>query len=136
MSTDTTRRTVGQFLAARASGDQDAVIALLSPEVELRPPRSTGFGPFHGPDAVAVALAGAVVGEVLRVDTIERTLHHVLADGDIGVVLNRLEATARTGQPYENEYCFVIRCEDGRIVRIDEFTDTLRADAVFHFADL
>jgi ketosteroid isomerase-like protein len=45
-----------------------------------------------------------------------------------------MEATTLAGEAYTNEYCFVFRCEGDVIVRIQEFADTLLADAVFHFS--
>lgn len=134
--TVSTRALVERFLTARAAGDGDGVARCLADDVGLEPPLSTGFGPFHGRDAVVEALAGAVVGRVLDVSSIQRTLHRILADGDMAVVLNRMDATALTGEPYVNEYCFVFTCSDGEITRIQEFADTLLADAVFHFASL
>lgn len=135
MSTETTRRLVEGFVTARASGDREAVMRLLADDVALYPPPSTGLGPFHGPGEVVNALSGEVLAKALDVGTVQRTLHRIIADGDLGIVLNRLEATSLKGQPYANEYCFVFACGDDVIIRIDEFTDTLRADAIFHFAD-
>ncbi len=135
-ATSSTRRLIESFLTARASGDHAVVARCLADDVDLEPPVSTGFGPFQGRDAVVEALAGSVVGEVLDVSSIQRTLHRVLADGDMGVVLNRMEATTLNGEPYTNEYCFVFTCADGAITRIQEFADTLLANAVFNFAAL
>jgi len=134
VSTETTRRLVEGFVRARANGNRKAVIRLLADDVALYPPPSTGLGPFHGPEEVVNALSGEVLARALDLGTVQRTLHRIIADGDVGIVLNRLEATSLKGQPYANEYCFVFTCGGEVITRIDEFTDTLRADAIFHFA--
>ena len=133
MSTETTRRLVEGFVTARAEGNQEAVIALLADDVALYPPPSTGLGPFRGPEDVVGALSGEVLAKALDLATVQRTLHRIIADGNVGIVLNRLEATSLKGQAYANEYCFVFTCGGDAITRIDEFTDTLRADEIFHF---
>ena len=47
-------------------------------------------------------------------------------DGDIVVVEHRLRATLANGAPYDNDYCFVLEMENGRIRRMREYMDTAK----------
>jgi uncharacterized protein len=47
-------------------------------------------------------------------------------DGDIVVVEHRLRATLANGAPYDNDYCFVLEMENGRVRRMREYMDTAK----------
>ncbi|WP_246731487.1 nuclear transport factor 2 family protein [Methylocapsa sp. S129] len=47
-------------------------------------------------------------------------------DGNVVVVEQRLQATLSNGAPYDNDYCFVLELEDGRIRRVREYMDTAK----------
>lgn len=53
-----------------------------------------------------------------------------LADGDHVLVLARGHAETTDGKVYANDYAFVFRMKDGRIVDVREYLDTKLADAV------
>ncbi|HYI40996.1 MAG TPA: nuclear transport factor 2 family protein [Allosphingosinicella sp.] len=48
----------------------------------------------------------------------------MIAEGDTVVVLCRGEVTTRSGKPYDNNYCYVIRMRDGQMVELREYFDT------------
>lgn len=48
----------------------------------------------------------------------------VLADGEFVVVQARGENSTASGRDYRNDYCFVIRMSAGRIVSVEEYSDT------------
>jgi ketosteroid isomerase-like protein len=51
-----------------------------------------------------------------------------MVDGEMAVVQQRLLATAKaTGSDYDNQYCWVYTCENDKIVRMEEYADTLYA---------
>ena len=50
----------------------------------------------------------------------------MVADGDTVVILQHLSGKAVNGRDYSNEYVWVFTCAGGRIVRMDEHTDSLR----------
>ena len=54
----------------------------------------------------------------------------VLADGEHVVVLAKGDARTAEGERYANDYCFVFRLAEGRIVEVREYMDTKLADAV------
>ena len=53
----------------------------------------------------------------------------ILADGDHVVVLAKGDAETVEGKRYDNDYCFVFRMQDGKIVEVREYMDTILADA-------
>ena len=46
------------------------------------------------------------------------------------MVQQRLTATAKNGNAYENEYVWVYECRDGKIAKMEEYADTLLASQV------
>ena len=52
------------------------------------------------------------------------TPKRILADGDFVVVERRGEVTTKTGKPYCNTYCLVIRMRDSKMVELTEYLDT------------
>jgi ketosteroid isomerase-like protein len=85
--------------------------------------------------------AGVYRGKQAIIDDLFRPLNRVLATratiptriidgGDFVVVQARGKNTTRDGQPYENDYCFVIRFRDGKMVEYEEYMDTELAERV------
>jgi ketosteroid isomerase-like protein len=52
------------------------------------------------------------------------TAQRVLAEDDYVVVQCRGNVTTKSGKPYNNEYCWVIRFEDGKMRELTEYLDT------------
>lgn len=46
------------------------------------------------------------------------------ADGDFVIVEAKGQNQLKNGQRYDNEYCFVIRMRDGKMIEITEYLDT------------
>lgn len=55
---------------------------------------------------------------------------NVLADGDHVVVECRGAVTLKNGRHYGNQYCFVIRMADGKMLEVREYLDTALANDV------
>ena len=124
MSPDDIRGLVERFFAARAD-DADAITELLSHDAVWVPPTGTGLGAFHGRDAILGALTGDA-SRMFELDTMRRHVHQIVVEGDTAVAFMTTTAELANGQSYENEYVWRCRCADGRITRLDEYTDTLR----------
>ncbi|HEY0682068.1 MAG TPA: nuclear transport factor 2 family protein [Steroidobacter sp.] len=52
------------------------------------------------------------------------TPKRILADADFVVVECRGNVTTKTGKPYCNTYCLVIRMHEGKMVELTEYLDT------------
>jgi ketosteroid isomerase-like protein len=50
--------------------------------------------------------------------------HRIIAEGDTVVVHARGEVTTKSGKPYNNSYCLVIRMRDGKMADLHEYLDT------------
>jgi uncharacterized protein len=57
------------------------------------------------------------------------TASHILADGDVVIVECQGRVTLKSGQPYNNRYCFVIEMADGKMREVREYFDTALSDA-------
>ena len=132
MTTEETRATVEAFYAALGSGKRDVVRSLLSDDCAWVPPATAPFDAVAGGDALAADLSGAVVKRMFDIGKpFALEVRRILADGDVAVVQQRLTATAKaTGQPYDNQYCWVYTVRDGKITHMEEYADTLLASRV------
>lgn len=60
-----------------------------------------------------------------RIDGRIKTIgHRFIAEGDYVVVEARGNNITKSGKPYNNAYCFVIRLADGKLKEITEYMDT------------
>jgi len=73
------------------------------------------------------ALTGGDAGKVFTIDTMQRDVHQIVVEGDTAVAFMTTTADLHNGSSDENEYVWRCRCADGKITRLDEYTDTLRA---------
>ncbi|MFN0090713.1 MAG: nuclear transport factor 2 family protein [Acidimicrobiales bacterium] len=134
MQTEATRQLVQRFLEARAAYDAATIDGLLADDAVWAPPKTVGIGPFEGRETCVKALTGGAIGKIFDMSTLKRTVTKLLADGDTAVALQHLSATTVKGEAYENDYCWVYTCKDGKISRLDEYTDTLHAGRIMGFA--
>ncbi|WP_181387452.1 nuclear transport factor 2 family protein [Streptomyces sp. Act143] len=96
----------------------------------FQPPASEQADPVVGRDVVAGWLTNGHAGRFVRVESVRRTVHRVIADGDTAAVLQGMRAQTHDGRDYVNEYVFVYRVRDGYIDRIHSHADTLTAARV------
>lgn len=52
------------------------------------------------------------------------TVINLIAEGDTVVIQWMGNGTSKTGQPYNNSYCYVVQIENGRITRGTAYLDT------------
>jgi hypothetical protein len=80
----------------------------------------------------------AVLDELMKplfaqfADRYTNTAQRILTDGDYAVVECRGRVTTRSGKPYHNEYCYVIRMRDGTMRELKEYLDTELAATVLN----
>ena len=130
METEDTRRLIEDYYATLPTGDREKLASLLSEDVEWYPPESAPIGPFKGREAVTAELAGDAPKKLFQMRTFRLTVRRIVADGDTAVVQQAVSATTRAGTQYDNEYCWVYTCRDGRIARIVEYADTHKAAGI------
>jgi ketosteroid isomerase-like protein len=129
MDTESTRTLIEDFYRVLAKGDRNGVVALLAEDCEWIPPATAPFDGVVGGEALAAELVGGVIKRTFDLSKpFHLEVRKVIVDGDTAVVQQRLTATAKeTGAPYDNQYCWIYTCRDGRIARMEEYADTLLA---------
>ena len=125
MKTEESRQLVLDYYKAQGSDDPTEVENLLAEDVEWSPPRSAPIGPIRGRTGVLTAMREAGV-RFFDLASMKVETKKIIADGDTVVVLQSLAGKAANGRDYSNEYVWVFTCSGGKIVRMDEHTDSLR----------
>jgi uncharacterized protein (TIGR02246 family) len=136
MDTEETRTLIQRYYDTLPKGDKAAIAELLTEDCEWLPPATADVAPAKGRDEVAEQFSGAIVRATFDLSQpFELTVRRMVVDGDVAVVQQRLSATAKNGNRYENEYCWVYECRDGQIARMEEYADTLHAARVMGWID-
>lgn len=125
MQTEDSRQIVLDYLGAQGAGDGDTITKLLDENVRWTPPAAAGLGTPTGRDAVLQAMAEAGQ-KFFDLTTMKVDVKWIVAEGDKVVVRQSATARAANGRDYSNEYVWVYLCRDGRIVEIEEHTDSQR----------
>lgn len=125
MDTEASRTLVLEYLAAQDAGEGAKIAELLDEDVSWRPPAAAGLGTPSGRDAVLQTMAEAG-GKFFDLATMQVEVKWIVAEGDKVVVRQRATAKAANGKDYENEYVWVYFCRGGKIVEIEEHTDSQR----------
>ena len=131
MTTEETRAVVERYYDALGAGNREALLELLAVDCEWVPPSTAPFAPMTGGEAIAEALGRKVVRTMFDVkQPFALDIHQTVVEGSTAVVRQRIRATAFNGNAYDNEYCWVYECAEGRISRMVEYADTLLASRV------
>ena len=130
MDTEATRTLIEQFYDVLPTGDRDKLAGLLADDVVWTPPETAPIETIRGRDAVAAELGGDTPKRIFDMKTFRLDVKKMLADGDTAVVLQSISAKTREGEQYDNDYCWVYTCRDGKIAVIDEYADTLKASRI------
>jgi uncharacterized protein (TIGR02246 family) len=134
-STEQTRQLVDELYATLRTGDRARLAALFTDDVEWYTPETAPIGPIKGAEQVAAELAGDTPKKLFDMKTFRLDVRKVTVDGDTAIVQQALSATTRQGARYENEYCWVYTYRDGKVAKIVEYADTLKAARIFGWAE-
>jgi ketosteroid isomerase-like protein len=129
MSVEQNKEIARKTWEAAVKGDIDTATANISDEVSwLLPGSVSPGGPLKGKQAVAgfFKSLGTAFPSGMKTE-----IRRVYGDGD--TVLMELTNRGQTakGKQYENEYCFVLEFEGGKIRRVREYTDTAKVKEIF-----
>ncbi|MFT7650780.1 MAG: hypothetical protein ACI8Y4_005555 [Candidatus Poriferisodalaceae bacterium] len=131
METEETRALIQQYYKVLPKGDADAIANLLTDDCEWVPPTAAPLEGIVGKTEVAAMFSGPLVKDTFDLSKpFDLTVRSMIVDCNTAVVQQRLTATAKNGKAYENEYCWVYECRDGKIARMEEYADTLLAGRV------
>jgi uncharacterized protein len=129
MSAAANKQLMQEIFARVAVGDGALFVEHLADDVVLRVSGQYSWSrTFKGKESVLRDLFG-VVRE--RTTGVRKMIPlRFIADGDLVVVEGRGEMAAKTGVPYNNEYCLIYRLREGRIVEITEYNDSALCERV------
>jgi uncharacterized protein len=84
-------------------------------------------GRYEGKDAIENRLVRALFANFAT--PYRNVAEEIFAERDRVVVLAKGEVKTVRGEDYNNDYCFVFRMRDGKIVEVREYCDTALAEA-------
>jgi ketosteroid isomerase-like protein len=128
-------RTVQEVYAAFARRDVQAILAVLSPDVEWGEPANP-FNPAAGTRRGHAGFLewlqiGRASEEILALEA-----RQFLADTESVAVVGHTKCLAKpTGKTYETDFVHLVTFKDGKIVRFQEFFDTYAAAEAFRPVD-
>ncbi|RYG28085.1 MAG: nuclear transport factor 2 family protein [Burkholderiales bacterium] len=119
----TNREIVTGIFDETAKGNGRPYADAMADDMEMRLIGSNSWsGSFHGKDTIIreifAKLRDRFDGPNVCVPT------RILVDGDFVVVQARGKNRTKSGKAYENDYCFVIRMENGKMAALEEYCDT------------
>ena len=110
-----------------AAGDVGAVLGAMSPDIVWNEAENFPYAdgnPYVGPRAIAEGVFARCIGEW---DGFTVQVDEILDAGDTVVALGRYTGTCKaTGTPISAQLAHVWRVADGKIVRFQQYTDTLQ----------
>jgi ketosteroid isomerase-like protein len=89
---------------------------------------SSWSGTYRGKQAVREQLLGPLFAQFA--DQYTNTAQRFIAEGEYVVVECQGRVTTKAGKPYHNQYCWVCRLVDGKLLELTEYMDTALAEAV------
>jgi len=125
MTTPDAATTVKLFLEAVQAGDVETAMSYVDDDVEMNTAEHHPFlpGPYRGHQGFLQIMAK--IGEVL--DGFRLDVQRVLGCGDVAVTQVRYSGTVKqTGRSFDVQAAFIWDVRDGKVIRNQEFMDTLQ----------
>lgn len=125
MSTEETRRTVAEYVAALQRGDTGALRDSFTPKATwtIRGDIPVA-GTWTGPGEILDGFLARMTATLDPAAPVTQDLHRIIADGDCAVAEWTSHARARNGAPYDNDYAVVFHVTGGLIDAVTEYCDT------------
>lgn len=134
MNAEQNKKRVIEAWKTFGSRDPERISAVFTDDAEWIAPEG---------NATAVALKGAshMVGRDAIVGFLTADMHRLFrdikvefrglfGDGDTVILEQQFRAKLPDGKSYDNDYCFLIELEDGRIRQVREYMDTLKGKEI------
>lgn len=123
MTAETNKQVIRGIYAALAKGDRKPFGEAVHPDYVWRLPGHCSWSQrFEGQEAVRRDLLAPLFG--LFATQYSARAINLIAEGDTVVAEVRGEVMTKSGQRYDNEYCFLFRFAAGKIIEIVEYCDT------------
>ena len=130
MTATENKRIIQQVFDAAANADtQPFVDAMAEDVLWIVTGRSKWSRRFEGKEALVNDLVRPLFS--LFATPYRNIAERIIADDEGNVVvLARGEVRTKAGRDYNNDYCFVLRLENGKIVEVREYMDSALAESV------
>jgi ketosteroid isomerase-like protein len=129
MSAETNKKLMEDIFARIAAGDRAAFVSALADDVTMRVTGQYSWSrTFKGKAALLRELYGYL--QTLLAEGRRTIPLRFFADGDHVVVEARGDMQTKAGMRYDNEYCLIYRLQDGKIVEIREYCDSVLTETV------
>ncbi|ATC25100.1 nuclear transport factor 2 family protein [Caulobacter vibrioides] len=123
MSAQENKETIRRVYAALETGDRSVFGDSVHPNYVWRLAGSSDWSRrFEGQEAIRRDLLAPLFS--LFADTYTASAVTLVAEDDRVVAEVRGKVLTKTGQRYDNDYCFVFRFREGKIAEIVEYCDT------------
>jgi ketosteroid isomerase-like protein len=121
-ATDTTRALIVGAFAAYERGDSQPLFDAVADDVQwtIRGTHPLS-GTYHSKQEFLEATY-ARLAAVLK-EPVKPRVRRLVVEDDLAVVEWRGRATSTGDQPYDNDYCWIIRVAEGRIVEVTAYLD-------------
>ena len=120
--TERNRATITTIFEAMSRGDTRPFGEAMADDFTWRMTGTTAWsGIYSGKAEVARMLSTLRLQWATRYKSTPSRVH---ADGDHVIVETRGDVVTKTGKPYNNTYCLVIRMRDDKMVDLTEYFDT------------
>jgi ketosteroid isomerase-like protein len=123
MSASENKQLLRQIFAEMAQGNSKPLVDAMADDFRWTVTGSTSWSRcYDGKESVLKELFGALRATLEgKISTVAVRL---IAEDDLVVVEARGNNITRTGKPYQNTYCFVVRMAGGKLRELTEYCDT------------
>ena len=123
MSTQESKKIVEDAFGAMSRGDSEGFMQRLSDDIRWTIIGTTRYsGTYAGKQQLVERLLTPIMADLES--GIRQNVQNVIAEGDTVVVQTQGESMTKSGKPYNNTYCLVIRVADDKIAELTEYLDT------------
>jgi uncharacterized protein len=120
---------IGKVFEQLDGGDGKAFVELMADDFSWVFKGSTNWrGRYNGKTTVRTKLLAPLFAQFS--DAYTNTARRIVAEGDIVVVECEGRVLTKSGERYDNKYCYVICMAEGKMIELTEYMDTALADRV------
>lgn len=123
MNAQESKKIVEDAFGAMSRGDSEGFMQRLSDDIRWTIIGTTRYsGTYTGKRQLVERLLTPIMADLES--GIRQNVQNVIAEGDTVVVQTQGESMTKSGKPYNNTYCLVIRVADDKITELTEYLDT------------